>query len=158
MKDELSIMRLVPGERQDIFNYFIRPDLLEMWAFPDGMKLRVPFFEAKIGGSYRFEHTANDGVYTCNGNIKDFQPGTKLYQVDNVFGPNGKPLFGKLETVTTFSVKPGGTFITITQKGFTNKKTLEECESGWNQCLDKLTSLLVGPSASFSGTHFALIN
>lgn len=148
MKDELTIMRLVPGERQEIFNYFIKPDLLELWAYPDGMSLKVPLFEAKIGGAYRFEHTSEDGVYTCTGNIKDFGPGTKLYQVDKIFGPDGKPLSGKLETITTFNSKPGGTFITITQRGLTNDEALKDCERGWNQCLDKLASLLSSKETS----------
>jgi uncharacterized protein YndB with AHSA1/START domain len=149
MIDEVSIMRLIQGSRQEVFNNFITPELLEAWAYPEGLKLRVPFFEPKIGGTYRFEHTGKDGLYVCTGFVKDFQPGSKLVQVDTVKDPDGKIIFSNLETVTTFSDKPGGTFITITIRGFANEALRKECEYGWNQCLDRLDSIF-SPSQSAS--------
>lgn len=144
MNDELTIMRLIRGPRADVFNYFIDPKLLETWAYPDGMSLRVPVFNPKIAGYYRFEHTGNNGTYVCTGNIKDFEPGSKLVQVDHVVAPDGNMIFPRLETVTTFNDKPGGTFITIVQRGFTDEQSLKECEAGWNQSLDRLDSMFSG--------------
>ena len=145
MNSDLTMMRLIRGQRAEVFNYFINPGLLESWAYPDGMSLRVPVFNPKNGGSYRMEHTnADGGIYVCTGHIKDFGPGSKLIQVDNVVDPDGKVVLSKIETVTTFNDKPGGTFITIIQKGFTDEKSMRECEAGWNQCLDRLDSMFSG--------------
>lgn len=138
-------MRLIRGPRADVFNYFINPALLESWAYPDGMSLRVPVFNPRIGGDYRMEHTnADGGTYVCTGNIKDFEPGSKIIQVDQVAGPDGKIVLPRMETVTTFNDKPGGTFVSIIQKGFTDEKAMRECENGWNQCLDRLDSMFSG--------------
>jgi uncharacterized protein YndB with AHSA1/START domain len=151
MNDELIIMRLVQGERLEVFNYFVDRELLEEWAYPDGMQVRVPLFEAKPGGKYRFLHSGKDGTYESAGYVKDFQPGSKLVQVDQVCGPDGEVIYPKLETVTTFSEKPGGTFITITQRGFPDEASRSECETGWNQSLDRLTAIFA--SRAEPGEH-----
>lgn len=141
MNDEISLMRLIRGKREDVFNYFIQPEFLEAWAYPDGMSLKVPFYDPRIGGAYRFEHTGPDGLYACNGFVKDFQPGSKLVTVDSATAPDGRMIFQNMETVTTFSEKPGGTFITVTIRNFPDEQMLKECEMGWNQCFDRLDSL-----------------
>lgn len=144
MIDELKMMRFIRGPRQEVFNYFIDPKLLESWAYPNGMSLRVPIFEPRIGGQYRFEHTNEEGTYVCTGRVKDFAPGSKLVQVDHVVDPQGKPLYPKIETVTTFSNRPDGTLVTITQRGFADEDSIRSCEMGWNECLDRLDSLFSG--------------
>lgn len=143
MIDELSIRRLIPAEREELFNYFIAPDLLEMWAYPNDTKLKVPLFEARIGGHYRFEYTGKNRTYVWIGDIKDFQSGSLISEVDNLIDKEGNPILKNIETVFTFSEKPGGTFLTITQKNFPDEKALKECEKEWNLYLDRLTSIFI---------------
>lgn len=124
--------------------YWTHPKLLERWSYPDGMTLKVPRFDAKVGGQYRFEHTGTDGVYVCTGYFKGFIPNEKLVQVDNVKDPTGNLMFENLESTTEFKTVPGGTEIYLYQTGFLDEASLMACEEGWTQSLDNLSNLLTG--------------
>lgn len=141
MNTDLSIMRLIPTQREELFDFFVRPDLLEMWDYPEGMSLKVPVLVPRAGGDFRFEYTGENKSIVLLGNIKEFMPGTKLADVCDVLDQNGNKIFGNLETYYTFSEKPGGTLVTITERGFPDEKSKVEWEKVWNQCLDRLGSL-----------------
>jgi len=117
-KKDLVIKRIFPIEKSDLFQFFIRPEYLEKWSAPKGMTLRIPQFEARTGGKYRFEHTNQDGVYICHGYFKD------------------------LNCITEFFDHPEGAQVMITQTGFLDQNSLNACEDGWNQSLDKLELLI----------------
>lgn len=141
MISDLTLHRLIHSDRKTVFNHFVDRKLLELWCAPDGMTLRVPYFDARVGGAYQFRHNAGEGDFVCEGRIREFQPGSKLVQIESATGPDGKAIFSHLETVTTFTENPGGTYLTIFVKGFTDEKFKNECETGWEQCLNKLDSL-----------------
>lgn len=142
MKEELRLKRFIAGDRQEVFQYFIKPEFLEKWAYPDGMTLKIPEMDARDGGSYRFIHSNQDGSYNCTGHFKEIDTDKRIVQVDDaVVAPDQRVIFTDLETVTTFDESDGGTLVTIVQRGFPDKKTMDECESGWKQCLDKLDEL-----------------
>ena len=141
-KKDLVIKRILPIEKSDLFQFFIRPEYLEKWSAPKGMTLRIPQFEARTGGKYRFEHTNQDGVYICHGYFKDFIFDEKLVQVDTVKDPEGKYIFKDLNCITEFFDHPEGAQVMITQTGFLDQNSLNACEDGWNQSLDKLELLI----------------
>lgn len=133
-------------DRETLFNYFTKADLLEKWISPDErMSVRVPVFEAKTGGKYRFEHTASEGKYICTGTILEFIPFEKIVECDELItGPKGETLFRELESHLELIPKLGGTEVRILQTGFENEKGKNECEKGWEYSLDKLTNLVNG--------------
>ena len=143
MRDELSILRLVPGDQREVFRYFVEPRLLEMWSYPDDMILNVCVFWSREAATCRFEHRGKDGAYLATGNIIAFAPGTKLAQTIRVVGPKGELVHTKLESVITFTPKLGGTEVAIRIRGFTDEKLMRECEVSWGQCFDRLVSLFV---------------
>lgn len=138
---DLSVVKFFPLERESLFGYWIEPSLLERWAYPDGMNLKVPVMEPKANGKYRFEHRGPDGLYICNGYFKLIIPNEKIIQVDTVKNPEGFVIFKDLQCTTDFRQIAGGTEVTITQSGFTDEASLRECENSWYQCLDKLQHL-----------------
>lgn len=144
INENLKITKFIPVEREKVFKYFVQPELLEKWSYPDGMTLKVPSLEPRINGKYRFEHTAKEGKYTCDGYFKDFILNEKLIQVDTVRLPDNNLLFENLEAVTHFKALQGGTEITIVQSGFPDEESLRSCEESWHQCLSNLTNLLTG--------------
>lgn len=141
-KDEIKITHFIPTSKEEVFKYWTTPDLVEQWAYPDGMTLKVPKFEAKKGGSYIFEHTADEGVYLCSGYFKEFIPNEKLVQLEMVKSPDGEVKFSSLECDVEFISKTSGTEIRLTQKGFTEEKDRKDCLEGWTQCLEKLDGLI----------------
>lgn len=141
--EKLHLKEFFPKDRRDVFNYWIQPKLLEKWSAPEGMTLRVPEFDAKKGGRYRYEHESKDGKYVCEGFMKEFIPGEKLVLVDKfVKDPKGQTIFENLECVINFRSVNGGTEVDITQSGFPDEKSLMECQHGWRDCLGKLSQLL----------------
>jgi uncharacterized protein YndB with AHSA1/START domain len=142
MKNELTLTRSISAPRDDVFRYWTEPKLLEKWSFPEGMRLKVPHFEAREGGKYRFEHFQGEDVYICNGHFEEFIPNEKLVQIDTVLTPEQGILFKNLHSTITFSDEAGGTRIEATQSGFTDQKSADECKVSWGQTLDNLNELI----------------
>lgn len=140
--DKLFITKFIPRDVGEVFHYWTEASLLEQWCAPEGMTLKVPFFEAKEGGNYRYEHTSAGGVYVCTGYFKEYIPHKKLVTVDSAKNPLGQTIFTNLECSVVFTPMPGGTHIEITQSGFPDEKFKNECEVSWDQCLTKLNELL----------------
>lgn len=138
---ELTVVKFFPLGRESLFGYWIEPSLLERWAYPDGMNLKVPVMEPRANGKYRFEHRGPDGLYICNGFFKMLIPNEKIVQVDTVKNPEGFVIYKNLECTTEFRQVAGGTEVTITQSGFPDEASMHECEKSWYQSLDKLQQL-----------------
>ena len=151
MTDNLRIQKFIACSRDEVFKYFTVPGYLERWCYPDGMTLKVPLFEAKLNGKYRYEHTTPGGVYVCTGAVKDLVPNEKLVTADTVMDPKGGVIFEKLLAEVLFRDAHGGTDVFITQAGFPDLNSLEECQRSWDQCLENLSGLFDGrlvPKAS----------
>ena len=143
MKKKVQLNRFFPMDRFELFDFFVTPSLLELWAYPDKMSLRVPFFESRVGGNYRYEHQSENGLFVCTGVIKEFITGEKLIQHDyEGTDPQGKKIFSDLECIIKFRSKLGGTEMSLLQIGFKNEATAKDCESGWTQCLNHLQNLI----------------
>lgn len=147
---DLELKRFILEARERIFTYFTRPELIERWCFPDGMTLKVPVYEAKIGGNFRFEHTNDEGVWVCTGYLKEFIPGEKLVQVETVRSPDGTVLIENAPSTIWFDKVGAGTEIRVEQSGFSDSSFRDQCEEGWTQSFDNLSNLLTGGLGSRS--------
>lgn len=130
-KSELRMKTFIPDTPEEVFKYFTKPALLETWAYPEGMTLKVPQFEAKKNGHYRYEHTNEQGQWLCVGILKEFVPAEKLTSVDKVLGPDGNLLLNDQESELTFKKVGRGTEIQLKQGPFPDEKFKQECEKGW---------------------------
>lgn len=154
MDHSIHIKDFFPAQRAELFNYFINPRLLEKWASPDSMKLKIPQMDHKEGGRYRFEHTDKNGeVYTCIGCFKTFEPLIKLVQLESVIGPDGKPQFENLECTIEFIDVNGGTEIILNHRGFKDERSMKMCEMGWDQTLEKLHRLIASDISDRTEGH-----
>lgn len=140
---EIKFNKFFPLEKERLFDYFAKKDIVEKWQAPTGMTLKLPKYEARAGGNYRYEHSSKDGLYICEGNFKEFESGKRIVQFDKfIRGPKGDTLFENLETTVDFEVKPGGTELRIRQSGFVNEEQAHMCQEGWEQSLELLTELV----------------
>ena len=144
MRNNMDVQRFFPIDSERLFSFFTKKELMEQWAAPTGMKLKLPIFEARTGGQYRYEHTdLNGGMYVCEGEFKEVIPEEKIVQLDRfIKDPQGKLLDENLECIITFDSKFGGTEVHISQKGFKDEKSADQCLEGWAQCLDKLSQFV----------------
>jgi uncharacterized protein YndB with AHSA1/START domain len=140
--NEFTLSKFFPVDPEKVFTYWTVPQTIEQWSYPDGMSLKVPEYEGEKGGQYRYEHTADNGVYIGTGYFKEFIPNKKLVQVDMVKDPNGTILFEELETTVEFKYLGSGTEVTLTVRGFEDQKSVDGCKQAWEQCIDHLKNLL----------------
>ncbi len=142
MIQELRIERTIPASREEVFRYFVTPKLLERWSAPGNMNLKVPVMEAQIQGKYRYEHSDDKDLYVCNGHFQEFLPNEKLVMIDNVQSSLKGPLYENLRTEIIFKDVTNGTRVEIRQSGFKNETDLNDCRTGWEDCLSKLNELI----------------
>jgi len=142
MNHKITIERIIPAPREEVFSFNSKPELLEKWCFPEGMNLRVPVFEAREGGKYRFEHSNENDVYICSGHFEEFIPHEKMVQIENVVSAKKGPIHENIRTEVVFSDERNGTKLSVKQSGLNSQAEADECKKAWNECLDNLTNLL----------------
>lgn len=142
MNKSVHVTRLINAPVEEVFRYFLEPRLIEKWSAPEGMTLKMPFFEAKIGGRYRYEHTNKEGTYICEGHLEEIIPGKKITMIDEwIKDPSGKTIMENLPCEVTFKSGNGETEISVTQFDFKDEEMRSMCEQGWNQSFDKLQQI-----------------
>lgn len=142
MDYDLKFSRIINAPRPEVFNYFTDAILLESWSYPDGMILKVPFFENNLHGQYRYEHEDKNGkLYICTGYIEGYETNRRLLTVDHVETGEGEVIFDELISDIIFSEDAGGCRIEVRQKGFKNDQEAQECLRGWDQSLNRLNLL-----------------
>lgn len=143
MNNGVDIRRFFPMDSERLFDYFMKPELQEKWAAPSGMTLKLPTFDARPGGAYRYEHTGAEGKYVCEGTFQEIIPQEKIVQLDHfVKNPRGETMYENLESSIEFEPKFGGTEVHIHQSGFDKQEDADGCFEGWTQCLDKLSQFV----------------
>ncbi|MES2526588.1 MAG: SRPBCC domain-containing protein [Bdellovibrionota bacterium] len=151
MNNEITVTKIIPATIQEIFPYFIESKKIEQWSAPEGMTLKVPVFEAKEGGKYRYEHTGAKGVYVCEGHIEKLIPNQKIKMVDEfIKDPEGKEMKNLVGEVT-FMKTGNGTKVTVNQSGFTEVADAKDCEMGWTSCLNQLANIVGGQEMKRAG-------
>lgn len=141
--NDIRISKTIPAPKETVFNYLTKPELIEQWSYPEGLTLKVPKFEANMGGRYRYEHTGKDGVFICEGKITAFVPNEKIVQLDEfINAPDGKRLAENLENTITLKDAVGGTEVAVVTTGNFDEKFLTECKAGWTQSFDHLVDLI----------------
>ncbi len=141
--NEIKTTKTISAPRETVFKYFTQPEFIEQWAYPEGMTLKVPKFEAKVDGRYRYEHSSKDGQFLCEGKITELVPNERLVQVDEyINGPDGKRLGENLVNTIDFKDTVGGTEVTAVTRGNFDEEFMQECEAGWSQSFDHLNDLV----------------
>ncbi|MGZ3692993.1 MAG: SRPBCC family protein [Bdellovibrionota bacterium] len=142
MENEVKITRSFSLPQAQLFSYFTDKSLLEHWAFPEGMSLRLPIFEGKTGGRYLYEHTGKNGTYLAEGYFVEVSS-NRIVQIDqSIKGPDGKELFENIECQISFVPNGDKTEVQVVQGGFKTQKDADQCKVGWEQSLDHLEALV----------------
>lgn len=143
----------IPENRHEVFLWWTRPDLIEKWSAPDGMTLVVPEMDAREGGRYRYEHMNEEGRWVCAGQFTEFVEDEHLGMLETVVGPTGDVLFKDLKTTVDFKDVGNGCEVVMVQTGFESEEAVRECETGWDQCIDKLKTLIGSDMSSLREGH-----
>ncbi|MBC7538355.1 MAG: SRPBCC domain-containing protein [Bacteriovorax sp.] len=140
VKGKVEVTKLISSGRENIFTAWIRPDLLEKWYYPEGMKLVVETLEYRVGGKFRYKNFGNEGEFISTGTFKEIIPNEKLEYFVKVNGPGDIALYDTILRVEFRSLN-NGTEINVTQTGFTEQNGINSCKRGWTESLENLSKL-----------------
>lgn len=142
MNLELKVTQFLAAPVENVFRYFVEPQLIEKWSAPDGMTLKIPYYEAKDGGKYRYEHTSKEGLFTCEGQVEKIIPNKLLSVTDKwIKDPDGKIIMENLPCEIVFTNFGNNCEVEVVQRGFQSEEMRNMCEEGWSQSFKKLQSL-----------------
>jgi uncharacterized protein YndB with AHSA1/START domain len=112
-KQELFIIREFDAPRTLVFKAFTDKKLLEDWLGCQQMKVKYEKFEPKVGGSYRYISTMDNGMsFGFHGVCHDFSAPARIIQT---FEFEGLPETGHvvLETTKFEELSSGRTKVTV---------------------------------------------
>lgn len=141
VKPKLTIVRDFAAPRALVFAAWTQPEHLKQWSAPHGFKIPVSAGELRAGGSWHAVMVMPDGTkLPLGGTYRKVVPGKLIVQTHQWSGPDAGP-----ETVVTvrFSDTPGGgTRIKFEQTGFDSAASRDGHAGGWNECFERLDTLL----------------
>ncbi len=145
-KQDLFITREFEASRELVFEAFTDPELLIHWLGPKDMTMKIDYYDARSGGSYRYVHTDKNGnAYAFSGVIHEITAPERAIQT---FEFEGMPNKGHVSLDTAiFETLPGNrTRLTIHSlfRFITDRDGMIQSgmEKGLGQSFERLDTLL----------------
>jgi uncharacterized protein YndB with AHSA1/START domain len=143
MSHAIRIERFFSLPVHELYGYFIDKRLIERWSAPEGMTLKVPVFDFRVGGQYRFEHHGEAGTFVAVGHFRKIIQNELILSVDDeIRDASGKIVATGLSCSTRFASLGGGSGVVVEQSGFSSDEFARNCERSWNYCFDLLQDLV----------------
>jgi uncharacterized protein YndB with AHSA1/START domain len=146
---EIEVTRTYDAPRELVFDAWTKGEHLKNWFAPTGFTVPEVESDPREGGIYRLAMRSPDGQdFWSQGTYREVLPPERLVLTQGVLGPDDKPLF---ETVTTVTLTDEGGKTTVTvhervEKIFDQAAAgpLSGMEVGLHMALDKLADYLKG--------------
>jgi uncharacterized protein YndB with AHSA1/START domain len=144
---EIEITRTYEAPRELVFSAWTEGEHLKNWFAPVGFSVPEVQSDAREGGSYRLAMRSPEGQdFWTEGRYLEVVPPERLVLSQGVLGPDDKPLF---ETITTVTLTDAGGKTTVTvhervEKIFNPAAAgpLSGMEPGLHMVLDNLNDYL----------------
>jgi uncharacterized protein YndB with AHSA1/START domain len=138
---ELRLERVVRASPERVFEAWTRPEELERWSAPEGLRVERGSLDLRVGGSWKVVMVAPDGArHEAFGTYREISPPSRLVYSHQWKGEDG----ASPETLLTLEFEPvaGGTKIVLVQVGFGSAEIRDAHDEGWSSALDNLHRLL----------------
>lgn len=133
----LSLRRILPVPREEVFSAWTQPDQLSEWFAPsdDYEKSKVEI-DLRVGGSFRvhMKHKTKETVHTVSGTYRDIRFPSKLVFTWSWKEPRDDD---SVVTIELREVK-GGTELILRHERLADDSVRADHEKGWIGCLDRL--------------------
>lgn len=139
----LVIERVIPADRETVFQCWTDPDHMARWFGPTPEHATpIAEIDLRVGGRYRIgiKKSDDDETHIVGGVYREISPPTKLVFTwaweTSVQPPD--------ETVVTIELHEIGdeTRLVLIHERFPHTKMRDQHGEGWNGCLERLTRLL----------------
>ena len=137
---QLRLERVIRADRQRVWDAWTRPELLQQWSAPEGLRGGDGTMDLRVGGGWSFRMTEPDGTWhQAFGTYREIVPGERLVYTHAWHTADGTSPETIL-TVELFDVD-GGTRLVLTQTGFESAASRDGHVGGWSSALDNLQRL-----------------
>jgi uncharacterized protein YndB with AHSA1/START domain len=139
--NSVSFHRVLKATPQKVYRAFTEPNAIASWLPPYGFLCTVHEMNVQVGGTFRmsFQNFSTGNSHSFGGNYVELKPNEFLKYTDKFDDPN---LPGEMTTSVWLQKVSVGTEIKIVQEGIPTVIPLEMCYLGWQESLEKLTSLV----------------
>ena len=141
-KHSLTVRRAFNAPRERVFAAWTDPKAIALWHAAAEYAIRIPEFDLREGGAYRYEftHVESGNVTPVWGVFREVRSPERLVYTWNHAGP--KFTFSDSVVTVEFHAKDGGTEIVINHELFPTAEIRDAHQSGWTGCFDRLPKTL----------------
>jgi uncharacterized protein YndB with AHSA1/START domain len=140
----LRIERTFRAERQRVWDAWTKPEQLQRWSAPEGLKVTDGDLDLRVGGRWRVVMEGGGQKYMAVGTYREITPPERLVYTHS-WTTDETPV----ETLVTLSFHADGvrTRVVLEQEGFGEEGSRSGHEEGWSSTLDVLERYLHAESA-----------
>jgi uncharacterized protein YndB with AHSA1/START domain len=133
-EQRLTLTRLLPAPREQVFAAWTTPESLRQWMCPDDAEVVLVEMDLRVGGEFRIDMLAGGERLVHRGTYRQIDPPQTL-----VFTWISVDTYGG-ETVVRVDLRErgNGTQLTLTQTLLPDSRAVERHTRGWSQILDRL--------------------
>jgi uncharacterized protein YndB with AHSA1/START domain len=139
-KQQVRLVRTIPGDRDEVFRAWTDPELLKEWFGPGEFTIPTAELDVRPGGDYLIVMKAAEGDgMKLTGSFREIEPPDRL-----VFTWSWRLVWDQApESLVTveFREVDGGTEVTIVHGDFDSSDEGAPYRLGWEGGLDKLEKL-----------------
>ncbi len=139
---ELVIERVLDAPRALVFEAWTDPDQLKRWTSPKDFTIPESRGDLREGGTWRTRMRPSSGKdLVVEGVYQEIVPPERIVSTHYWLDERGKPGPETL-MIVTLAERGDQTEMTFRQSGFESVEDRKGHEGGWNECFDKLETLL----------------
>jgi len=139
---DLTVTRMIRAPRQNVFDAFVKPELIRKWFGPRGFTVTRADIDARVGGRYRMTMQPRSGEpYTVVGEYREIASPERLSFTWNWEDKKMGTLPETLVTVTLTERRAEHgveTEVKLLHSGFPATEAREAHAQGWNSSLNSL--------------------
>jgi uncharacterized protein YndB with AHSA1/START domain len=141
----LRLERNVAARREQVWEAWTTPSVLERWSAPAGMTIPGGAMDLRVGGRWEvtMEESGTGRKHVAFGRYLEITPPARLVYTHAWRQDSGGS--SPETTVTVEFIEEGGaTRVVLTQEGFENVGIRDGHGEGWSSSLDRLVELMEG--------------
>ena len=135
----LSLTRILPAGRQEVFAAWTTAASVQQWMCPEAVSIPRVELDVRVGGAFRVDMLIDGAIVSHTGVYREVTPPEKL-----VFTWTSQNTLHRetLVTVVLHALGNESTELRLTQALLPTEDTSRQHTQGWTQILDHLTTYL----------------
>jgi len=140
----------IRAPRDTVYHALLDARAISQWRFPEGMSIRVLFFDARVGGKFRvsltYDAPTETGKTTAHtdtyhGRFLELSPNERVVEAIE-FETDNPAMQGEMRITTTLTDSAGGTELIAVHDGLPPGVSTADNETGWQMALARLAALV----------------